>query len=181
MLAPLLLRHPGLDTNLRLGATDAVVRWVESRVADFGFVEGPFSGHRVERMPWLADEVVIVCGPSHPSSELFAVTSEELSATRWIMREPGSGTRAVVEDALARAGIRLDNPLEIGATEAIKGFVSAGVGVAAISRRAIVPDLAAGTLVEVQSGIDMSRTFTVITVRDAFLGSKEYEIVDIDR
>lgn len=178
VLTPLLLRHPELDTDLRLGATDAVVAWVESRVADFGLVEGPFSGHRVERTPWLADEIIIVCAPSHPLRESSAVTPEELSAARWIIREPGSGTRAVVEDALAQAGVRLDNPLEIGGTEAIKGLVSAGAGVAAISRRAIARELAAGALVELQAGIDMPRMFTMITARNAYLGGAARTVLD---
>ena len=62
------------------------------------------------------------------------------------MREQGSGTRAVVERALAHKGLSVQPVMSLGSTEAIKRAVAAGMGVAIVSRLAISAELQAGRL-----------------------------------
>jgi DNA-binding transcriptional LysR family regulator len=64
----------------------------------------------------------------------------------FILREPGSGTRAVEEQALARLRLPVRAVMALGSTEAIKRVVAEGVGLAVVSRLAVHAECAAGTL-----------------------------------
>ena len=63
--------------------------------------------------------------------------------------QEGAGVRQIIEDELRRAGTRLrdlDVRLELGLQESVRSAVQAGYGVTFISRSAVEPELAAGTL-----------------------------------
>ena len=77
------------------------------------------------------------------------MTLDELRGETLVVMQEGAGVRQVIEDELRRAGLRvreLESRLEMGLQESVKSTVSAGYGVAFISRTAIEPELAAGTL-----------------------------------
>ena len=70
----------------------------------------------------------------------------------WVLREPGSGTRSVFEDALAQLGIapdRLRIALELPSNEAVRAAVEAGMGATAISASVAAPSIEAGLLYQV--------------------------------
>ncbi|RMD72562.1 MAG: LysR family transcriptional regulator, partial [Chloroflexi bacterium] len=64
----------------------------------------------------------------------------------FILREPGSGTREVMEQALAERGITVQPVMELGSTEAVKHAVSAGLGLSIVSKVAIQMEIIAGRL-----------------------------------
>ena len=73
------------------------------------------------------DELVMIAAPGH---QLAGRPRVPLSAVReepFILREPGSGTRAVEEWALARLKLPVRVVMALGSTEAIKRVVAAGV------------------------------------------------------
>jgi LysR family transcriptional regulator, transcriptional activator of the cysJI operon len=80
--------------------------------------------------------------------------------------QEGAGVRQVIEDELRGAGVRLrelDVPLELGLQESVRSAVRAGYGVAFISRTAIEPDLAAGTIAEAQvEGLEPAREISLV-------------------
>ena len=82
------------------------------------------------------------------------------------MRERGSGTRRVVEIALARHGVKLNSlriVMELDSTEAIKSAVEAGLGIGVVSRCAIAKDLRldnAFRIVDVE-GLRIKREFLI--------------------
>ncbi len=83
------------------------------------------------------------------------------------MRERGSGSRQVVEMALAKAGLRLKafrNVIDLDSTEAIKSGVEAGLGVGFVPRRAISKELELHTLkVVTVAGVKAERQFTLVS------------------
>jgi DNA-binding transcriptional LysR family regulator len=92
--------------------------------------------------------VVLVCPPGHRFAGR-TLTLEELRGEPLIMMQAGAGVRAVIEEELRTAGMRLrdfDVHLELGLQESVKSAVVAGYGVTFISRSAVESELAAGTL-----------------------------------
>ena len=73
------------------------------------------------------------------------VGADELEGRRWLLREPGSGTRLVNEEFLAGAGIAVET-LTLGSNGAIKQAARAGLGVSFVSRDAVANELDAGLL-----------------------------------
>ena len=87
--------------------------------------------------------LVLVAGAERPPPADVAA----LDAETWLLREPGSGTRAAVADLLDRLGLA-PATLTLGSNGAIRGSVEAGLGVSVLSRDAVTGQLERGVLVE---------------------------------
>lgn len=171
MLPPVLgrfhLRHPGMRIRTSSANTRAVLRLlVESRV-DVALVEGPVSHPRVEIVPWREDELVVIAHPDHHLLRARTVTPQTIAGEPFLVREPGSGTRVVTEQAFARHGLRLTNTMRVGGTEAMKQGVAAGLGFAIVSRAAAADQIALGRIAVLDvDGLVIRRMLTQLRLRD---------------
>ena len=170
LLPPWLVRlRQRHDTAVSLTAANSeqVRVAVASGSADIGFVEdgadvGPLASLVVAR-----DELALYAAPD----DIWASRSQpllpaEVSARSLTWREHGSGTRRVVDDALARLGLVAATPaVELTTTSAIRSAITAGSPPAFVSRRAVQNDVEAGRLVEVPTvDLDLSRDLTALWV-----------------
>jgi DNA-binding transcriptional LysR family regulator len=141
--------HPGIDIRLIIGNTACVANGVRDGVTELGFVEGCVEDPVLTSIPVARDQVVIVVGPEHPWADDRDLTPKDLPQTEWVMREPGSGTRSVFEQALCGFGMSMSNlriALELPSNEAIRAAVEAGMGAAAVSASVAAPSVEAGLL-----------------------------------
>ncbi|MGH7997803.1 MAG: LysR substrate-binding domain-containing protein [Opitutaceae bacterium] len=74
------------------------------------------------------------------------VAAAEVCREPFILREEGSGTRAVVERALRRKGLKLRPLMSVASPEAIKKLVASGAGLAIVSRLIVALEIEAGSL-----------------------------------
>ena len=131
-------KEPGARFALDIGNTREVVRSVVSLDADVGFIEGPTTESQVRVIPWTRDELVVVASPRHPLARARGkVSLEALRQATWLLREPGSGTREVVEAALMPHLKRIKAEGEVGSAESMKEAVAEGAGLACLSRHAV--------------------------------------------
>ncbi len=171
-LLPLLLgdfarQYPLTRVQLIVGNTQQVAELLISGQLDIAFVEGSCHSRGLVAIPWRDDELVLVVGSQHPWVRENGVTPEQLAVAPWIMREKGSGTREIFEDAMEKAGISYMIALEFGHTEAIKNGVAAGLGVSCLSRIAVERELKDGRLVEVSSPLILTRLLTLLKRRNS--------------
>ncbi len=134
---------------LDVGNTEAVLAWVREGRTPLALVEGLTRAAGLSLEPYLQDELVPVRAARAPRALAAVRTAADLAAVPLIWREPGSGTRAVVERALraaraARAPRASD--LVVGDTEAIKSCVLLGLGVGFLSRWSIQREVRSGHL-----------------------------------
>jgi DNA-binding transcriptional LysR family regulator len=138
--------HPGVELKVSAGNTAEVARSVIDGVAELGFVEGDVDDWAVMRRTVGGDRIGLYVAPGHPL--LFgAVGAAELRQMRWVLREPGSGTRAHFERMIAHLGVSLadlDIALELPSNEAVLSAAAGGRLVAAISELAAKPFLISG-------------------------------------
>ncbi|MBB2902084.1 DNA-binding transcriptional LysR family regulator [Kineococcus radiotolerans] len=152
---------------VELTATNSVhvLAAVERGDVDLGFVEGPSVPRGLRSRPLAEDHLVVVVAPGHPwTRRRRPVTPRELAATALVSREAGSGTREVLENALAAAGLRAGPPaVELTTATSVREAVRAGTGVAVLSRLAVTDDLDAGRLRAVPvEGLDLGRTLRAV-------------------
>jgi len=141
--------HPGIDVRLTVGNTTQAVRAVNEGLVELGFVEGVVNAPNLVTQPIARDRMVIVVVPDHPMARCDTVQPDDLYATDWVLREPGSGTRAVFEQALLEQQIllhRLRIALELPSSEAVRAAVEAGMGATAISASVVASSIEAGLL-----------------------------------
>jgi len=133
--------NPDVELSMITSNTAGVVSaLLENRVA-LGLIEGPSARADLKTEPFLEDEIVLVAPPSHEWVDAGTpISPHELAQVPLLMREHGSGTRQIVEDALAKAKVptkKLRIAMELDSTEAIKSAVAAGLGVGFVSRWAL--------------------------------------------
>jgi DNA-binding transcriptional LysR family regulator len=136
--------HPGVSLKLMAGNTAQAAEALRAGDADLAFVEGATDGPELERTP-----VGLYAAPDHPLA-MRALALPQLRAATWALREPGSGTRAHFEQALARRGIPMQSlyvRLEAPSNEAALTAVAAGGLITAVSDRAAEPFAAMGRVV----------------------------------
>jgi DNA-binding transcriptional LysR family regulator len=174
-------RHPDARFHVAIGNTERVVASLLHFESDAGWIEGSARHPDLEAFPWREDELVIVARPDHPLAGRRAVV-EDLARARWVLREPGSGTRAVFEDAIEGKFRLAEVPVELGGIGAIKRSVMAGAGLGCISRSAVEPELKAGQLRRVYSPqLDLRRQITVLIHRQKYLDAGLLEFLRLCR
>ena len=158
--------HPCVHPTMISGNTEQIVEAVEEQKIELGLIEGPALSRDVKTEPFLEDELVLIVEAAHEWAELKSIPCSEIAAAPLLMRERGSGTRRVVELALAQKGVKAKSlriVMELDSTEAIKSAVEAGLGVGFVSRWAIAKDLRLDhtfKIVEVE-GLSIERQFLV--------------------
>lgn len=156
------LEAPELTMTATNSAT--VVELVRAGQVDLGFVEGPEAPRGLRSRQVGTDELVVVVGPMHPWAQRGRrpVSARQLAATPLVVREVGSGTRTVLERALADH--QMAPPvLEFSSTMAVRSAVAAGAGPAVLGRHAVRDDLTTRRLVAVNvAGVDLTRVLHAV-------------------
>ncbi len=147
MIADFRLLHPDADVALTVANTESVAEQVAGFDLDMGLVEGEFQHPDLEVKAWRGDELQVFAAPGHPLAAREAVTDAELRELRWILREPGSGTRQAFDRAMQGLLGDLQIAMELQHTEAIKRAVESGLGVGCLSRISLSEAFARGSLV----------------------------------
>lgn len=145
---------------VEIGNTSQVVQAVAQYEVDLGFIEGPTQEPHIHVQPWREDELVIAASPRHPLARAAAgrgarakLGLEALAGATWLLREPGSGTREVVERALQPHLHRLQADIELGSSEAVVQAAAEGAGLACVSRYAVEDMLKLGRLVVLRTAL----------------------------
>jgi DNA-binding transcriptional LysR family regulator len=164
VLPPLLVAFcrslPGTSVRLDVGNTEQVLEEVKAGRVPLGLVEGHPRAAGVRLTPFLADELVPTLGAEGAQVKRLA----DLEKIPIVWREPGSGTRAVIERALRKAGSKRRyrrGDLQLASTEAIKTAVALGAGLGFLSRVSMRRELHGGQLRTVSlPGLRIPRAFS---------------------
>lgn len=158
-------RFPAVVPRLFVANSETVQNRIAERSLDVGFIEGD------SHLPLLAtdvcceDELQVTCAPFHPLAKLESATPESLTHHAHISREPGSGTREVIDRYLQSAGVApdaLQRVMELGSPEALKGLVATGLGFSIMSRATVVNEIRLGQLVQVPLAPRLIRNMSVV-------------------
>ena len=141
---------PEIELRVGAGNTAQVAAAVVAGIAELGFVEGPVTHAGLASRVIARDRLVLVVGAEHPWAGRRDLDPAELTRTEWVLREPGSGTRAEFETALlghfGLSPAALHVALELPSNEAVRAAVEAGLGATVISASVAAPALEAGLL-----------------------------------
>ena len=174
VLASFMELSGGVEVSMLSGNSENVEQWLRDGTVDIGFVENASRRPWLHYEPLMADELVLVAGTQGRYGTLESVTPEELRGLPLVLREKGSGTREIIERALSRRGICVEDlnvVIELSSTEAIKSFVRSSDTLAIVSVIALHRELADGSLRIVDiDGVDMPREFATAVRPGEFSG-----------
>ncbi len=161
--------YPDISIVLRVSYSKEILDAVIDGEYEVGAVGAKFDDARIEYQKFAEDEMVLVVHPGHPWAARGSVKAKELSTQPWFIRERGSGTRKMMEQALEHHNLSLSAFRvigEMGNNEAIRQAVKAGGGVAIISRLAVESNVKCRELAVVRvAGLKLTRDFYLVTHR----------------
>ena len=139
-------KFPPVDVALEIANTEQIERALLAGRIDIGLTEGPLDSEELDSTVFFQDVLVPIAPAGHPLAAQASVTLREIVREPFLMREEGSGTRAVVERALDRHGVAVTPFMSLASPEAIKNSVAAGLGIAVVSRLIVEAELRQGSL-----------------------------------
>lgn len=169
LIARFTRRHPEARFHMAVGNTGHVVASLQQFESDAGWIEGLSRHPDLDAFPWREDRLVIIAPPRHPLGGRRA-TASALASARWVLRERGSGTRDVFEDAIRGRFQLVHVPVELGGIGAVKRAVMAGAGLSCISGSAVETELRTGRLRQVHAPwLDLRRQITLLIHRQKYI------------
>ncbi|GAC1539034.1 MAG: LysR family transcriptional regulator [Acidimicrobiales bacterium] len=131
-------RSPDIVVRLSVSNSAAATDDVLSGRSQLGFIEGDSIPKGLRYRTVATDRLVVIAAAGNPLARSAPLHAEALVRHTLVLREPGSGTRAVFVRALRAAGVQIpDGVIEIGSTAAIMQAIAAGRALGVVSELAL--------------------------------------------
>lgn len=165
-------QHPAVTVDLQVMNHDQVLKGLMENRVDL-VVMGQVPDDRSLRfIPFRDNRLVAVCAPQDPLREAPPLSLAALSEQPLLLREPGSGTRGILEEHCLSQGIRLGERQQFGSLEALKAAVMAGLGISVLPEEACRAALEAGQLAQVAvQGFPLRRSWCLVHRRARHLSA----------
>ena len=165
-LAAFARAHPGIDLRITVGNRADIISGLRHYEIDVAVMGRPPEEFDVEATVIGDHPHVIVAPPDHPLARHRAIDPKQLEAETFLVREPGSGTRGLMERFFARLDIAPRIGTQIGSNETIKQAVIAGLGIAFISGHTVEAEVGAGRLAILRvKGLPIVRQWYIVHLR----------------
>ena len=146
-LGQFLRDHPEVQPLLKVANREQVIKRLTASEDDFVIMGQVPDGMALAVNPFMDNLLVPIAHPAHPLAQRRRIPLEALAQERFLMREPGSGTRSATERRFAERRLAVSVYMELGSTEAIKQAVMAGLGVSVQSTSSLRLELETGRIV----------------------------------
>jgi LysR family transcriptional regulator for metE and metH len=157
--------HPAIEIRLEVGNRASILAALEANTLDLALTGWPPAKMAVQRAPLGEHPHIIIARPDHVHAERRKLEAAALAEETFLVREPGSGTRLLMERLFASARVTPRIGMEMGSNETIKQAVIAGLGIAFISAHTVAVELADGRLVALDVvGLPVLRTWFIVNL-----------------
>jgi DNA-binding transcriptional LysR family regulator len=171
LLARFRVEHPGVEVRLQVGANrEALVTMLADGEVDLAVMGRPPREMACRAEPFAAHPHVFVAPPGHPILQSGHPPVAALANWPLIVREPASGTRALMDRFFASHRVEPRVAMEMPSNETIKQAVMAGMGLSFLSLHTLGLELRAGEieLVHVEDS-PVVRTWNVVHLQARLL------------
>ncbi len=140
-------QHPGIDVRLRVADNrEQLVQLLQQSEVDLAVMGRPPKEVAARAEPFAAHPLVFVCPPGHPLLRVGHPPVRSLAPYPFIVREPDSGTRSVMESFFKAHSFEPRISMEMSNNEAIKQAVIAGLGLSFLSLHTIGLEVRSGLM-----------------------------------
>ena len=162
--------YPKIRFSLSVGNTEEIVKDILDYNIDIGFIEGLCCTPGIDIRKWRDDRLAVFASRENKLAKKKTVTIKDLVSAKWILRESGSGTRTIFENALAGKIDTLDVKIEIGHSEAIKLAVKKNLGISCLSIITLEESFETGSVVEIPTPfLNLKRSLFILTRKAKYL------------
>ncbi|MEY2777802.1 MAG: HTH-type transcriptional activator CmpR [Pseudomonadota bacterium] len=147
LLAAFREEHPGIQVVIQVRNREELIKLLRAGEIDVAIMGKPPRDLDVRAEPFADHPHGFIAAPSHPLASQGPVTLQVLDQEEIMVREPGSGTRAVMESFFADHRFRPLSTIEMSSNETIKQAVMAGLGISFVSLHTVGLETTHGELV----------------------------------
>ncbi len=141
LLAQFQRLYPGIRISIQYGNSEQLMAWLMSRRCDVAFMPNvPPEDRHLYAIPLTPGRLVVFVSKEHDWAHKRSLTIDELVNQRIVLREKGSRTRSIFENAVADAGPVLHDVMEISGREGVREAVAAGFGVGIVAESELTAD-----------------------------------------
>lgn len=172
IISPVLARfhqkQKDIKVNLLNGNTEQIESALLNKEIEIGIVEGQSKNQSIKYIPFLKDELVLVCNTKNPLVKQNKILLNDLKTMKFITRERGSGTLEVIEYALKQMDFKISDlqiEMQLGSTESIKSYLLNSDCFAFMSIHAVGNELKNNELIVLDvENLVIERYFYIITL-----------------
>jgi LysR family transcriptional regulator for metE and metH len=158
--------HPGIELKITIGNRAEMIEGLQHYEIDIAVMGRPPEGLDFDVTAIGDHPHVIIAPPDHPLAHAGMIKPAQLAGETFLVREPGSGTRGLMERFFAESGLAPKIGMQIGSNETIKQAVIAGLGIAFISGHTIDSSLVTNSLAILQvEGLPIMRKWCIVHFR----------------
>lgn len=158
-------RYPGITVKLYDGDALDVADRVRSQEADLGITSYSEDYPEIDYVRFLRDRLCVVCARDHHLAKSKSISLAALESYPFVVLGPTSGTRQVLDQALVRAGVRLNIVCETKQISTVIGMVKAGMGISIVPEVCVPGTGSAGLVVKPLSAPSIERDIGLLTRR----------------
>ena len=164
-------RHPKIEIKLTIGNREEIREAMHGYDLDFAVMGRPPADVSVDVRQLGRNPHIIVARKGHWLGKDSGLNLTDLVHETFLTREPGSGTRTLMEGSVPEIGSASRSiGMEMSSNETIKQAVIAGLGIAFISAHTVAHELAEGRLIVLDvAGLPIVRQWYVIRRSDKVL------------
>ncbi len=173
-------RFPQVTLQVTVDNSNSLQQRVMENRLDLALVEGVSPWEKLRAIPFLTDELVVLCAAHDPLAQTEMITLEQLSQARLLLREEGSGTRELIDSVMRVAGCTLHPVWESISTGAILSAVRAGLGLTILPERLAQEEINRGRVrcLSVQ-GVRFPRNLSVVHHDRKFLSPSAQYLIEL--
>lgn len=168
--------YPGIELHIQIGNSEAAAAAVRTLEADLAIIEDEIDDDQLEVTQLITDAMQLVVSSDHGR-----VALDDPLRANWVLREAGSGTRAVFDAWLAKRKIdatALKHTLILPSNEAVRSAIEAGAGATILSKMVVSRSIASGLLYALPADLP-HRYFRLLRHRERHLTRAEAVFMDI--
>ena len=170
LLAGFMHDHPGVDIGLEVGNRQTLSELLARNEVDVAVMGTPPRELDFRAEPFAAHPLGVIASPEHPLAQLPHVPPSLLDREPFIVREPGSGTRAAMDRYFAETRIKPPFVMTMASNETIKQAVIANMGLSFLSLHTTGLEVQSGLLKVLEvDGLPLVRRWQVVHVRTRLL------------
>lgn len=166
VLAQFRAAHPGVELRLSVGNREQLVRQLACGAVELAVMGAPPGELETSAVAFAPQPLGIIAAPDHPLARMRSIPVATLAQFEFVVREPGSGTRAAMDRFFGEAQLTPIQVMEMSSDEAIKQAVMANMGLAFVSLQTASLELQSSLLVAADVvGLPVVRRWYVVQLR----------------
>ncbi len=172
--------HKGHRLHVSINNSKVIEEMIGKNLLDLAIIQGRAKSEDFLSFPIKQDELILIANPKHHFAKEKLIKFKQLNGEAFILREPGSGTRALFDNKCYEHNIKVDGHWICNSIESTKEAVKRGRGLSIISQMLVRSELAEGTLLKIPiEDMRFFREFYLIYHKNKFINDSQKEFIKL--